>query len=99
MPLSQSAAPRESPVTAPQTLQTLVGYLWELRTQIEGELRELTEAQQRLNAYAHRPTVDAQDAVIGDLHTRLTVLVRTNERVLRILYDAVSQTDRLREGE
>jgi hypothetical protein len=86
-------------VTAPQTLQTLVGYLWELRTQIEGELRDLTEAQQRLNALAHRPTVDAADAVIGDLHARLTVLVRTNERVLRILYDAVSQTDRLREGE
>lgn len=84
-------------VTSPPTLQTLMRYLWELRAQIEGELRELTEAQQRLDAFAHRPTPDAQDAVIADLHARLSVLVRTNERVLRILYDAVSQADRLRQ--
>jgi hypothetical protein len=84
-------------VTTPQPFQSLAGYLWELRTQIEGELRELTEAQQRLDAFAQRPTADAQDVVIGDLHARLTVLVRTNERVLRILYDAVSQADRLRQ--
>jgi hypothetical protein len=83
-------------VTSPQPFHTLVGYLWELRTQIEGELRELTEAQQRLDTYAQHPTIDAQDAVLGDVHARLTVLVRTNERVLRILYDAVSQADRLR---
>lgn len=84
-------------VTTPQPFHALAGYLWELRTQIEGELRELTEAQQRLETFSNRPTVDAQDAVLADLHARLTVLVRTNERVLRILYDAVSQADRLRQ--
>ena len=84
-------------MTTSPPFQTLVGYLWELRAQIEGELRELTEAQQRLDAYGQRPTPDAQDAVIGDVHARLSVLVRTNERVLRILYDAVSQADRLRQ--
>ena len=84
-------------MTTTQPFHTLVGYLWELRAQIEGELRELTEAQMRLDTFAHRPTVDAQDAVLADLHARLTVLVRTNERVLRILYDAVSQADRLRQ--
>lgn len=83
-------------MTTPPPFNALVGYLWELRTQIEGELRELTQAQQRLDAFARRPTADAQDAVFADVHARLSVLVRTNERVLRILYDAVSQADRLR---
>lgn len=84
-------------MTTPQPFHALVGYLWELRAQIEGELRELTEAQLRLDTFAQRPTMEAQDAVLADLHARLTVLVRTNERVLRILYDAVSQADRLRQ--
>ena len=77
----------------------LVGYLWELRTQIEGELRELTEAQQRLDTFTQHPTAIAQEAIVADLHARLSVLVRTNERVLRILYDAVSQADRLRQDD
>jgi hypothetical protein len=85
-------------VTPTPPFHTLGGYFWELRTQIEGELRELTEAQQRLDTFVQRPTADAQDAILTDLHARLTVLVRTNERVLRILYDAVAQADRLREG-
>jgi hypothetical protein len=80
-------------------LHALVGYLWELRTQIEGELRELTEAQQRLDTFAQHPTPGAQETILSDLHARLSVLVRTNERVLRILYDAVSQADRLRDEE
>ncbi len=84
-------------MTPPPPFNALMGYLWELRTQIEGELRELTEAQQRLDAFAQRPTADAKDAVLADVHARLSVLVRTNERVLRILYDAVSQADRLRQ--
>ena len=84
-------------MTTTQPFYTLVGYLWELRAQIEGELRELTEAQMRLDTFAQRPTSDTQDAALADVHARLTVLVRTNERVLRILYDAVSQADRLRQ--
>lgn len=86
-------------MTTTLSFQTLAGYLWELRTQIEGELRELTEAQQRIDTFAQHPTANAQDALVGDLHARLTVLVRTNERVLRILYDAVSQADRLRQDD
>jgi hypothetical protein len=68
---------------------------WEMRRLIESELRELTEAQERLDAFVNLPTPDRRDALASDLAERVRMLSRTNEQVLRLLYDASDNAQKL----
>lgn len=66
--------------------------------EIEGELRQLTEAQQQMDVLRGTMSMPAQDSAQRDVHARLAVLIRTNERVLELLYEAIRRSDRLRQG-
>jgi hypothetical protein len=83
---------------APRDSQPLSATLWELRMEIEGELRELTEAQQQMDVLKGSPSERTQDTAQRDVHARLAALIRTNERVLELLYEAIRKSDRLRQA-
>jgi hypothetical protein len=73
----------------------LRGCLWEMRTQVESELRELTEAQQRLDAFLRQPSDARRAVLLQDLHDRLKTLSRTNETVLGLIYDCSARISTL----
>lgn len=77
---------------ATRRLQTC---FWEMRRLIEAELRELTEVQERLDTFVTLPTPDRRDALATDLAERVGMLSRTNEQVLRLLYDASDNAQKL----
>jgi hypothetical protein len=77
--------------------RVLQACLWDMRRLIEGELRELTEAQERLEAFVAVPTGDRRMAMAAALDERFKTLVRTNENVLKLLYDACDGTRKLSE--
>jgi len=77
--------------------RALQGCLWEIRTVVEKEILELTEAQRRIDAFAARPTKDREQLLATDLFDRLKTLIHTNEHVLRLLYDAFKRLDQLEE--
>jgi hypothetical protein len=78
-----------------QEVRLLQSVLWDMRRLIEGELRELTEAQERVDAFVAAPSPERRASMAADLDERFKTLVRTNERVLQLLYDACGGTQKL----
>ena len=78
-----------------RTARALQGCLWEIRTVVEAETHELTEAQRRLDVFVAAPSKDREELLSSDLFERLKTLIRTNEHVLRLLYDAFKRLDQL----